>query len=69
MIFRHLSSNIIAALLGLSALLPSLLRDAAGIAGAASLAYGAAAIYRPAGFIVGGVLLLAAALLTGRGSA
>lgn len=43
-----------------------LLRDAAGVAGAALIAYGAWCVYRPAGPIVGGLLLLAGALLVGR---
>lgn len=37
---------------------PVLLRDGAVLAGAASITYGAWLIYRPAGFIVGGVLLI-----------
>lgn len=42
------------------------LRDAAGVAGAASVSYGAWLIYEPAGFIVGGSIVLAAALLAAR---
>lgn len=34
------------------------------LAGLASVAYGAALIYRPAGFIVGGILAAALAVLT-----
>lgn len=41
-------------------------RDAAGISGAASVAYGAWLVYAPAGFIIGGMLILAAALLAAR---
>lgn len=41
-------------------------RDLIGIAGAGLVAYGAWEIYRPAGFIVGGVLLIAGAWLHGR---
>lgn len=43
--------------------LPPLLKDGAGIAGAGLLAYGAWLIYEPAGFIVGGLQLLAVAVL------
>jgi hypothetical protein len=45
----------------------SLLRDAAGIVGAALIAYGAGLVYRPAGFIVAGVLLVGGAYLAARG--
>jgi len=46
----------------------SLLRDAAGVAGVASIAYGSWMVYAPAGFIVGGLLVLAAALAAARGA-
>lgn len=42
------------------------LPDMAALAGAALTAYGAALIYRPAGFIAGGVLLMAMAFLAAR---
>lgn len=42
------------------------LRDAAGITGAASVSYGAWLIYGPAGFIVGGLILMAAAIAAAR---
>jgi hypothetical protein len=42
------------------------MRDCAGILGAASLAYGAWLAYKPAGFIVAGLLLLAGSLLASR---
>lgn len=42
--------------------------DALLIAGAASVAYGAWLIYPPAGFIVGGLILLIAGVLASRGS-
>lgn len=45
----------------MKALLPVLLRDGAGLSGALLVSYGAWRIYEPAGFIVLGVLLLAAA--------
>ncbi len=43
------------------------LRDAAGIAGAVSIAYGAWLIYEPAGFIVGGGLALTGVIASLRG--
>lgn len=39
--------------------------EALGFAGCASIAYGAWTIYRPAGFIVGGVLAVAIATVRG----
>jgi hypothetical protein len=49
------------------AMVPPVLRDGIGLAGAASFTYGAWLIYEPAGFMVGGVLLVATAvLLAGR---
>lgn len=44
----------------------STIRDIAGYAGAASLSYGAWLVYKPAGFIVVGLLLLAGSLLASR---
>lgn len=46
---------------------PDTLRDAAGLLGVALVAYGAHEIYRPAGFIVAGVLLVVGAFLAARG--
>jgi hypothetical protein len=46
--------------------LPALLRDASGLGGAALVAYGAWCVYVPAGYIVGGLLLLAGAWLHAR---
>ncbi|MEA3042984.1 MAG: hypothetical protein QOH47_822 [Sphingomonadales bacterium] len=43
-------------------------RDAAGLAGAGLVAYGAWLVYAPAGFVVAGLLLLAGALLHARGA-
>lgn len=40
----------------------SYLRDAAGVAGVASIAYGSWAIYEPAGFIIAGALVLMVAV-------
>lgn len=45
---------------------PELVRDATGLSGAALVAFGAGEIYRPAGFIVAGALLLAGAWLSAR---
>ena len=42
-----------------------LLRELAGIAAVGLIAYGVWRIYEPAGFIVGGVLLLIGAILLG----
>ncbi len=47
----------------IGAVLPDLLRDVAGIAGAAAISYGAWQVYRPAGWIVGGALAVAGAWL------
>ena len=41
-------------------------RDLSGLAGAALVAYGAWLIYPPAGFIVGGLMLLAGAVFSAR---
>lgn len=49
-----------------AALLPTALSDAAGLAGAGLLAYGAALVYLPAGLMTGGALLLAGAWLSAR---
>lgn len=46
--------------------LPGTLCDAAGFAGAGLIAYGAWLFWEPAGFIVGGILLIAAAMLFGK---
>lgn len=47
----------------LSALAP---RDVTGMTGVALVAYGAYRIYAPAGFIVGGAMLIAIAILISR---
>lgn len=46
---------------------PTILRDAVGLAAVASITLGAWMIYAPAGFIVGGVLVLVGVLLAARG--
>lgn len=43
----------------LAAALPDLVRDVVGMAGAALVSYGAWQVYQPAGFIVGGAMLIA----------
>lgn len=48
----------------IGAVLPGIILDAAGIAGVGLVAYGAWMIYPPAGFITGGVLVLAGVLLS-----
>ena len=50
----------------ISSALPVLARDLGGLVGAGLIAYGAGLIYRPAGFIVAGLLLLASAFLLAR---
>jgi hypothetical protein len=50
-------------LLRFGAALPALFWNVLGLAGVALIAYGAWLIYQPAGFITGGVLLLAPSLL------
>jgi hypothetical protein len=45
--------------------IPAMIVDLAGIAGAGSIAYGAWLIYVPAGYIVGGLILVAGAYRLG----
>jgi len=45
---------------------PALARDAAGLAGAVLFVYGTWLVYRPAGFMVAGLALIAAAWLSAR---
>lgn len=56
--------KMLAARIGAAA--PALARDAAGVTGCVLIAVGAGCIYMPAGLIVGGLMLLAIALLPGR---
>jgi len=58
--------SIVAGARGILAAVPVVTRDLAGLAGAGLVAYGAWLIYVPAGFIVGGVLLILAAVLAAR---
>jgi len=43
-----------------------IIRDAVGVMAAASIAFGAGMIYLPAGFIVGGVIVLVGVVLAAR---
>lgn len=47
---------------------PGLLRDIAGLSGVGLTSYGAWLVYPPAGFIVGGSLMIAGALLLALGN-
>lgn len=49
--------------------LPGLTRDIAGLGGAGLVAYGAWLVYAPAGYIAGGIILLAGAFLSVRAEA
>lgn len=44
--------------------LPALIRSAVGIGGAGLIAYGAWMVYAPAGYVVGGILLIAGVILS-----
>lgn len=58
-----------ATMMGAARMLPALVWNLIGLSGVAAMAYGAWLIYQPAGFIVGGILLLAgAAVLAPRGA-
>lgn len=48
---------------------PTLLRDGAGVVGAVLIAVGVGMVYLPAGLIVAGALMLAAAVFSARASA
>lgn len=52
---------------GVARALPDLIRDACGLAGAGAIAYGAWLVYPPAGFIVGGGLVLVGVLMSSFG--
>ena len=45
---------------------PTLARDLVGLTGAGSVSFGAWMIYPPAGFIVGGLMLMTGAFLTAK---
>ena len=54
---------------GIADRVADLMTDVAGFGGAVAVTYGAGQIYHPAGFIVGGLFLLAGAWLNARKSA
>jgi hypothetical protein len=49
--------------------LPTFARDAAGLAGCGLVSYGAWLIYDPAGFIVGGLVLVVGAFMSAKADA
>jgi hypothetical protein len=61
--FATIGKSAGAALRAAGRALPVLARDAAGLAGAGLISYGAWLVYVPAGFIVGGVLVLIGVML------
>jgi hypothetical protein len=52
----------------IAGVVPGLVRDLAGLCGVGLVSYGAWLIYPPAGFVVGGLLLILGALLIALGS-
>jgi hypothetical protein len=58
-----MTSTLKSLLAAAGALTPSLARDALGVGGLAAITYGAWLIYRPAGFIIGGLFAVVAAAL------
>lgn len=61
---KRLANGIVAGARLLAAKLPALVRDALGLAGVGLVSYGAWLISPPYGFITGGGLLLAGAILS-----
>ena len=57
-----------AAVRTIAGVVPGLVRDLAGLCGVGLVSYGAWMIYPPAGFVVGGLLLILGALLIALGS-
>ena len=57
-----------AAVRTIAGVVPGLVRDLAGLCGVGLVSYGAWLIYPPAGFIVGGFLLILGALLLALGN-
>lgn len=57
------------ALTRLSVMWPTIARDVSGLLGAGMISLGVSEIYRPAGLIVAGAMLLAAAFLSARATA
>lgn len=58
---------ILAALRSVATALPGFVRDLAGLCGVCLVSYGAWLVYPPAGFLVGGSLMIAGALLLALG--
>jgi hypothetical protein len=59
MIFRRIAANTAAGLAATARAVPGLVVDAIGLCGVGAIAYGAWLIYPPAGFIVGGIMVVA----------
>ena len=57
-----------AAVRSVAMVVPSLVRDLAGLCGVGLVSYGAWMIYPPAGFITAGILLIVGALLIALGN-
>jgi hypothetical protein len=66
---KNISSALFAAARRTSALAPALAIDLAGIGGISSIAYGAWLIYPPAGYIVGGCIVVTIVILMARPAA
>ena len=64
--FSRASAGLRKALAAAARRVPHVLADALGFAGAGAIAYGAWLIYVPAGFLVGGGMLMALSMLIGR---
>jgi hypothetical protein len=59
---QRVSAGLVTASHHVGRVLPALIRELAGLAGAGLIAYGAWLVYAPAGFVTGGILLLAGSL-------
>ena len=57
-----------AAVRAIAMVVPGLARDLAGLCGVGLVSYGAWLIYPPAGFIIGGILLIVGTLLIALGN-
>lgn len=63
--FKTIGINVAAGCRAVARAVPGALVDLVGLGGVGSIAYGAWRVYEPAGFIVGGLLLLAGAIVLG----
>lgn len=63
--FKTIGTYMAAASKAVAKATPGTLVDLAGLGGVGAIAYGAWRIYEPAGFIVGGLLVLAGAIVLG----